>query len=200
MRSNNAMPSAPQCLLRLSLLALLVGLLGSCAYRARFRLPEAYETYGVEIFANSSLEPDLERQIHGYLTRTLSDTAGARVVSPGNSDVFVRGTIQTSERRPGIRNRDNEWLESGSRIIVRAELVEAKSGRTLSTSQVWVEAGFVFGVQGGQAEARDRALENAAQRLILELLQQVDAEGPQLPETELDPASERAPESGPTGR
>ena len=164
-----------------------------CAYRAGLRLPEHYQTWGVEIFANSSREPDLERSLHTSLTRTLAAHGSDRLVRPSIADAVVRGRILESRRRQGIRNRDNRWLESGSQLSVEAELLDRASGEVVARSQVFLEVGFIFGVQGGEAGARDYALENAAQRLIIELLQKVDAEGPRtrrlrgLPEATPDP-------------
>ncbi len=158
-----------------TLLALLTLQLASCAYRAGFELPERFSSYGVEIFANSSREPDLERPLHTALTRTLADHAGARLVRPSRADAIIRGRILTSERRAGIRSPDNEWLESGKRIQVQSELVDKASGEVLAQARTYLEVGFVFGQHGGEAAARDYALENAAQRLVLELLQKLNA-------------------------
>lgn len=157
----------------------LFGMLGGCAYRAGLQLPERYATYGVEIFANSSREPDLERDLHTTLTRTLADHGEARLVRPSAADAVIRGRILASQRRQGIRNRDNRWLESGSQLAVEAELVDSRSGEVVARSQVFLEVGFIFDIQGGEAGARAYALENAAQRLVVELLQKIDAEGPQ---------------------
>ena len=149
--------------------------LGSCAYRAGFELPERYSSYGVEIFANSSREPDLERPLHTALTRTLADHAGARIRRPSLADAVIRGRILTSERRSGIRSPQNEWLESGKRILVQAELVESSTGEIIAQTRTFVQVGFVFDEHGGEAGARDYALDNAAQRLVIELLQKLNA-------------------------
>ena len=149
--------------------------LSSCAYRAGFDLPDRFSSYGVEIFANSSREPDLERALHTALTRTLADSAGARIVRPSLAQAVIRGRIVTSERRAGIRSSQNEWLESGKRILVQAELVDTANGAVLARTRTFVQVGFVFKAHGGEAEARDFALENAAQRLVIELLQKLNA-------------------------
>ncbi|MDF1838841.1 MAG: LPS assembly lipoprotein LptE [Planctomycetota bacterium] len=149
--------------------------LASCAYRAGYDLPERYSSYGVEIFANSSREPDLERPLHDALTRTLADHAGARILRPSLADAVIRGRILTSERRGGIRSPQNEWLESGKRLLVQAELVDSASGEVLSQTRTFVQVGFVFDHHGGEAGARDYALDNAAQRLVIELLQKLNA-------------------------
>lgn len=156
-------------------LAFLAFQLTSCAYRAGFDLPDRFSSYGVEIFANSSREPDLERPLHTALTRSLADHAGARIVRPSRADAVIRGRILTSERRAGIRSPQNEWLESGKRLLVQAELLDRASGETLVQARTFVEVGFVFDEHGGEAGARDYALENAAQRLVLELLQKLNA-------------------------
>ncbi len=149
--------------------------LASCAYRAGFELPDRFSTYGVEIFANSSREPDLERPLHTALTRSLADHAGARIVRPSRADAIIRGRILTSERRSGIRSPQNEWLESAKRLLVQAELLDGTSGESLAQARTFVEVGFIFDEHGGEAGARDYALENAAQRLVLELLQELNA-------------------------
>jgi hypothetical protein len=147
----------------------------SCAYRAGFDLPERFSSYGVEIFANSSREPDLERPLHTALTRTLADHAGARIRRPSQADAVIRGRILTSERRAGIRSPQNEWLESGKRLLVQAELVDRSTGEVLAQSRTFVQVGFVFEAHGGESDARDYALDNAAQRLVIELLQKLNA-------------------------
>ncbi|MCP5020951.1 MAG: hypothetical protein GY930_04160 [bacterium] len=156
-------------------LAFLAFHLVSCAYRAGFKLPDRFSTYGVEIFANSSREPDLEKPLHTALTRSLADHAGARIVRPSRADAVIRGRILTSERRAGIRSPLNEWLESAKRLLVQAELLDGASGEPLAHARTFVEVGFVFDEHGGESGARDYALENAAQRLVLELLQKLNA-------------------------
>ncbi|MEZ6021657.1 MAG: hypothetical protein R3F17_16675 [Planctomycetota bacterium] len=153
-------------------------LLPACQYRAGLKLPPQYATYGVEIFSNSSLEPDLERRLHPYLTRTLADHAGARLVSPAGADACVRGKILSSLRRPGIRSPENEWLESANQTVIQAELWDEHRGRAVARTQVFVQVGFVFDTEGGGATAQEYALQNAAERVVIELLQQVDAQGP----------------------
>ncbi len=158
-----------------ALIALFSLQLTSCAYRAGYELPERYSSYGVEIFANSSREPGLERPLHTALTRTLADHAGARILRPSRADAIIRGRILTSERRGGIRSPQNEWLESGKRLSVQAEILDAVSGEVLAQSRTFVEVGFIFDEHGSEAGARDYALENAAQRLVIELLQKLNA-------------------------
>ncbi len=149
--------------------------LASCAYRAGFDLPDRYASYGVEIFSNSSREPDLERDLHTALTRTLADHSGARIRRPSLADAVIRGRILTSERRGGIRSPQNQWLESGKRLLVQAELVDTATGEVLSQTRTFVQVGFVFDEHGGEAGARDYALDNAAQRMVIELLQKLNA-------------------------
>ena len=67
-----------------ALVLLALTTLSGCAYRAGLQLPERYHTYGVEIFANSSREPDIERTMHASLTRTLADHGSGRLVRPSS--------------------------------------------------------------------------------------------------------------------
>jgi hypothetical protein len=150
--------------------------LGACAYHAGFQLPDRYESFGVEIFANSSREPDLERPLHTALTRSLADHTSARILRPRQADAIIRGRIISSERRSGIRSPQNEWLESGKRLKVEAQLLDRQSGEVLAEASTFVEVGFVFDDHGGELGAERYALENTAQRLVIELLQQLHAQ------------------------
>jgi hypothetical protein len=115
------------------------------------------------------LEPLLQDQI----TLVLSDLVGARLVAPAQAELLVRGRILDYRRRGGIRNKDNQLLESGVRIVVSAELVDTRTGKTVRTpvtADVW--SGYTAGPEqavDNEREARDRALRHIAESLVLQL-------------------------------
>ena len=78
---------------RVSLGALLLAALitGSCGYRIGLSAPEGFATVGVEVFHNNTPEPDLERSLHGALSREVRDRVPLPLVDPRDSELLIRG-------------------------------------------------------------------------------------------------------------
>lgn len=144
-------------------------LLASCGYSTHLTPPDGYRSLGVEIFSNDSLEPDLERGLHAAMTRTLAGRVDADLVRPSDASAVIRGRLLEYRRRGGIRNSNNQWLESAVTLRAEAELVDER-GEPLSRVAVRTEVGFTFGVEGGEAGATARAIDNLAERIVLDLL------------------------------
>jgi len=159
--------------LRAACLALFLCLSGAgCGYSAGLRVSEHHDSVGIEIFGNQSYERDLEPQLHEQMTRVLRDQSDARLVDPREARAVIRGTLTAFHRRGGIRNHDNELLETGVYIEVQARLFIGGNETPVrsSTASVWV--GFVLGKEQSDNEraARGRALRHVAEELVLELL------------------------------
>ena len=155
--------------LRLPVLLGLLMALGSCGYRVGLQLPEGQRRIGVELFANDSLQPDLERGLHEALTRSLRDRTEAELVRPSRASLVVRGRVLDYSRRGGIRSPQNRWLESAVTISAEAQLIQVSDGKQLAQARGGTQVGFSFGVEGGEVGAAQRALDNLADQLILEL-------------------------------
>ena len=126
---------------------------------------------GVALFEadRGVLERNLEPQVHIALTQAFLDRVDAPLVSPREADYVVRGNIVEYRRRSGIRAENNELLESGVRITLRAELAHRVTGQVIAgpfTRHVW--SSYVL---GGDNEdlARERALRNLAGTLVDDL-------------------------------
>jgi hypothetical protein len=167
--------------------ALLVLLAGGCGYSTGLALPERARTIGVEIFGNDSLERDLEPLLYDEISRAVRDWADAPLVAPERADVVVRGKITSYHRRAGVRNPQNELLETAIYIDVDASLYRAGGDRPirgpvhLSSSTGYlvplpdsVSAVHDRSVFENESVARDRTLRNIADKLVLDLLAPVN--------------------------
>lgn len=150
-------------------------LFGSCGYSTGLHVAEQHRTIGLEVFANSSYERDVERLFYDHMARALRDTCDATLVDPARADIVVRGEIQTYHRRGGIRSPENVLLETGVFIQVQASLLERGAAQPKSPpviANTWV--GYIIDGLESEREARDRALRYIADELILELFTPVN--------------------------
>ena len=154
-----------------ALLGILLGslTLTACGYTTRLNLPEEYSSVGVEVFANDTRLPDLERPLQDFMTRAVRDYTGSRLVRPNRASSLVRGRILSYYRRNGIRTAQNILQESGVIIEAEASLIDTATGTPLARTRSSTRVGFAFGIDGGEEGATLRALDNLAERLILDL-------------------------------
>lgn len=163
------------CLLTLLLTLLLAAGLGSCGYKSGLTIGHETRTVGIEIFDNSSrqrLVPNLERDLHRAMTNAVVEVLNATVVDPSEAQLVIRGSLVDFRRRSGIRNSDNELLETGIRIAVSAELFEVDSGAketSLATTSYASRSGYVLSDSNGESAATARVLDNVAQWVVLDL-------------------------------
>lgn len=156
--------------------ALAVLLVASCGYHSGMVLPESSGSVAVEFFGNDSVVRDLEADLHRHLTNSYNRMVPAPLVAPDRADLVLRGRIVSYTRRGGIRSPDNELLETGIRIVVEARLVERvpepdggvreeERGRgTYAT-----DSGYRTEEVQGEIRARERALRNLSDRIVLDL-------------------------------
>lgn len=167
-----------------ALLALaLLGGLASCGWHYGKLAAPGASSVGVEIFAleeSGLLVPvrDLEADVHAELSRVVSDRVGLRLVSAAQADLVLRGKLTNYRRRNGVRSKDNELLETGVRVAVEAELVRRVDGQVLARAQSAQWSGYAIDGLGGEAAARERALHNVCERLVLELFEPLSYEAP----------------------
>jgi hypothetical protein len=195
----------------------LAALAGACGYTTGMRVPQAEgRTVGIDFFDNLTPERDIERELHEELSRVVLQLVDAPLRAPDHSDLVLRGTVVRYQRRGGIRNPDNELLETGIRLeargslwrrrrpsdpppLPRAERQERSKERLgydhrrgltyerdfsrppvladfdeaewieVKTARAQVQIGYILGDAGNEEAARDRALRNVAERLVLDL-------------------------------
>lgn len=149
---------------------LAIGALPACGYSSGLRVTETHRTIGLEVFGNTSFERDLERLFYDEMARAVRDMCDAELVDPARAELVIRGEIQSYRRRSGIRSTDNELLETGVYIQVEAALYERGAPEPKSpptTAGTWV--GYIIDGPQNERDARDRALHNIADELVLEL-------------------------------
>lgn len=157
-------------------LLVLCGLLAAgCGYDTGLRVAEKHRSVGIEFFGNTTPERDVERPLHDQLTRALRDLTDVTIESPTRAEVVIQGVVRTYQRRGGVRNDDNQLLETGVFISAEATLVDRASGRTLGPP-VRAERyiGFVLDDPSNEADARARLLGYIADELVLELFAPVN--------------------------
>jgi hypothetical protein len=154
--------------MKFSTLAVLALLLASCGYSTGLIPPADARTVGVAYFDNRGRFPDLERELHRELTRSVGDLVAAPLADPDRADALVRGRILSTTRRGGVRNKENELLESGLHLVVEARLwgPDGPLGPAVR-HDTWV--GIRLDRLGREGEARKRALAQLADALVMDL-------------------------------
>jgi hypothetical protein len=157
-------------------LAGLLALSAGCGWHGGLEVPGKGRTIGIEVFEvpPEILERNLEPRLSEALTRAVVDLVDATVASPAEADVVVRGQILQYQRRAGVRDKENQLRETGIYVSATASLVDRRSGEALApAARAHVWSGYVIEAEtsvANEAQARDRALRNVAQSLILDLL------------------------------
>ncbi|QDV06302.1 hypothetical protein Poly30_18110 [Planctomycetes bacterium Poly30] len=127
-------------------------------------------TIGIQIFGNESLLPNLERDLHSAFSDAARRHVALRLVSPSRADLFIRGRIANFRRGAGARLADNQVVETLEILTIEAELIDGETGAVLGRAQAQPTVGAAIDVPGREVEQRERALSNAADRLLLLLL------------------------------
>ncbi len=161
------------------LLPLLV--LGGCGWHAGLPAPEEGRNVGVAAVNRDGhvLERGLEPLLTDALSRAVVDWVSLPLADPEHADLVVRCRILEYRRRSGVRNRDNEILETAVFLRAQAELYDRRKGRVRGTpviAQDW--SGYTLDQPTNEDEARDRALRYVAETLILDLFRSERASVP----------------------
>jgi hypothetical protein len=137
---------------------------------------EHHDSVGVEFFGNDSYERDVEPELQAEMTRVLRDQSDAHVVDPRQAQAVIRGTITAYHRRGGIRNTQNELLETGVYIEVHSKLFVGGNETPVrsSTASVWVGYTLDPKQPANERDSRARALRHLAEQIVLELLGPAD--------------------------
>jgi hypothetical protein len=160
---------------------------GACGWHAGLTAPGGASSVGIDVFTAERhiLERDLEPRLNAAMTRAFVDLIDVPLENPRKADLVIKGEIVEYRRRAGVRNEDNDLVETGLRIEATARLVDRKTGQIVvpsRTAYVWSSYGL-DGVTAVEQEdlARERALRHIAETLILDLFRP-GGENPPAPE------------------
>jgi hypothetical protein len=154
--------------------ACLALLLSACGWHAGLGGPEGARTVGVEAVQRDGkvLERGLEPQLTDALSEAVVDWVGLPLVSSAQADLVVRGEVLEYRRRGGVRNQDNELVETAVFVRASAELFDRRTGKPVGAAvqaQEW--SGFGLDDPMNEDAARARALRHVAVSLILGLFE-----------------------------
>jgi hypothetical protein len=156
-------------------IGLCLGCLASCGYSSGVRLPQGAESVGVSVFDNLSPLPEIERELFACLSTQASRMIDGELVAPSRADVIVRGEIVDYRRLYGVLNREGMLQQSSVRIVLRAWLEDRETGERMGdTIQVDQAIRYVIRARQEEAGARDQALAQLCQELVLDLFNQPD--------------------------
>ena len=149
-------------------------LLPACGWHAGLLAPGGARTVGVEIFETDRqlLERNLEPIVSEAITRALIDMVQTQLAAPQNADLVRRGEILNYNRRSGARNKDNELVETGLYVLLRASLVDRISGDVVVpaiTRHGWSGYALTGDAPQNEAQTRLRVIDYVARTLVLDL-------------------------------
>jgi len=154
-------------------LAPLLPLLTSCGWHAGLAAPDGAQTIGIEVFETDrgQLQRGLEPEFADALGKAVVDLVGTPLADPADADVVVRGHIVEYRRRQGIRNTDNQLVETGVYVSVSAGLYDRTGAVLVPNRQRHNWSGYATDevAQVNEAQARRRALRYIADTLVLDL-------------------------------
>jgi hypothetical protein len=156
------------------LLAALLLALAGCGWHAGLGSSSGASSVGVQIVTREGtlLERGLEPELTDALSAAVVDWVELPLVSPAEADLVVRAHIVEFRRRGGVRNRDNELLETAVFVRASAELFDRRKGpngevAASAMAQEW--SGYALDDPGNEDAALERALRHVADSLVLEL-------------------------------
>lgn len=154
-----------------ALAALLTGLLASCGWHAGLAVPEGAHSIGVEAVRRSAtvLERGLEPRLTDALSEAVVDWVDLPLADPREADLVVRAELLEYRRRGGVRNTENELIETAVFVRARAELVDRRTGRASGSVQAQEWSGYALDDVNNEEAASERALRHVAVSLILDL-------------------------------
>ncbi|MEQ1894010.1 MAG: hypothetical protein ABL998_15825 [Planctomycetota bacterium] len=157
-------------MMRLLLAALLLAL-PACGWHAGLVAPEGAESIGVEAARRAAtvLERGLEPRFTDALSDAVVDWVDLELSDPAEADWVLRAEILEYRRRGGVRNQDNELIETAVFVRARAELVERRTGRRRGPVQAQEWSGYALEDVENELPASERALRHVAASLILDL-------------------------------
>ena len=147
----------------------------ACNYTAGLQVPNDARTIGIDVYGNNSNLRNLEAEITGEIARAVSDLVHLPLVPPDEADYVIRGTVLDYSRSSGARDSENRRLQAGVQISISSHLVNRRTEEVvrstvtaLGTGLV-IERGIVADDTPEEVAGRDRAIENLATRIVLDL-------------------------------
>ncbi|MSR61408.1 MAG: hypothetical protein EXS08_03025 [Planctomycetes bacterium] len=149
-------------------------LLGACGWHAGLTVPEGAHSVAVEAARRSGevLERGLEPELTAALSQAVVDWVELPLAATGQADLVVRAELLEFRRRGGVRNSQNELLETAVFVRARAVLYDRRKGRVLGepvVAQEW--SGYALDDQANESGARARAMRHVADSLVLALFE-----------------------------
>ena len=147
----------------------------SCGWHAGLPVPAGAATIGVEVARREGtvLERGLEPELTAALSQAVVDWVDLPLVAPAEADLVVRSQVLEYRRRGGVRNTENELIETAVFVRARAELFDRRTGKVLGQpkeAQEW--SGFALDeAVPNEEEAQTRVLRHVAAALVLELFE-----------------------------
>ena len=163
--------SLPQRLIGLSALLLCL----ACNYTAGLQVPDDARTVGIDVYGNNSNLRNLEVELTSEIARAVSDLVHLPLVPPDEADYVIRGTVLDYTRSSGARDSDNRRLQAGVGISISSHLVNRRTEQVLRSTVtalgtgLVIERGIVADDTPQEVAGRDRAIENLATRIVLDL-------------------------------
>lgn len=148
--------------------------LPACGWHAGLLAPGGAKSIGVEVFETDRtlLERNLEPIVSNAMTRAVVDLVQTPLASPQAADVVLRGEILNYNRRSGARNSDNELVETGIYVLIRASLWDRRTQKELLPSIVrhgWSGYALADDALQNESETRLRVIDYVARTLVLDL-------------------------------
>ena len=147
----------------------------SCGYTAGLRAPENARTVGIDVFGNGTDLRNLEVELTAEIAKAVANLVDLPLVPPDEADIVIRGELAGYQRRGGARDADNKRLETGVLITIASRLVNRRTDEVVRSTLtslgtgIVIEAGIVADDALEEVQARDRAIENLATRIVLDL-------------------------------
>ena len=154
-----------------ALLAALLLALAGCGWHAGLGTSSGASSVGVQIVTREGrlLERGLEPELTDALSAAVVDWGELPLVSPAEADLVVRAHIVEFRRRGGVRNRDNELVETAVFVRASAELFDRRNGKTGAPAMAQEWSGYALDDPSNEDAALERALRHVADSLVLEL-------------------------------
>jgi len=148
--------------------------LSGCGWHAGLLAPGGAQSIGVEVFETDRtlLERNLEPIVSGAITRAVSDLVQTPLAAPQRADIVVKGEILNYNRRSGARNSDNELVETGIYVLIRASLWDRRNNKELVAPIArhgWSGYALGDGAILNESQTRLRVIDYVARTLVLDL-------------------------------